>query len=143
MKTARLVLACLTLFAGSMNADPEDQQIIDTVTGLFGALAKEDAAKFQSVTSQGFYIFDEPESALSPSRQIEFLKILRRIHQSGIGQVIMATHSPVLMACPDAELLRLDKSGLYPVELRDTDHFRLMREFCADPEGFLQTMMDD
>lgn len=92
---------------------------------------------------QGFYIFDEPESALSPSRQIEFLKILRRIHQSGIGQVVMATHSPILMACPGAELLRLDKSGLYPVELRDTDHFRLMREFCADPDGFLETMMDD
>ena len=92
---------------------------------------------------QGFYIFDEPESALSPSRQIEFLKILRRIQQSGNGQVIMATHSPILMACPDAELLRLDKSGLYPVELRDTDHFRLLREFCADPDGFLETMMDD
>jgi predicted ATPase len=92
---------------------------------------------------QGFYIFDEPESALSPSRQVAFLKILKRIHQSGIGQVIMATHSPILMACPDAELLRLDKSGLYPVELRDTDHFRLMREFCTDPKGFLETMMED
>lgn len=92
---------------------------------------------------QGFYIFDEPESALSPSRQIAFLKILRRIHRSGNGQVIMATHSPILMACPEAELLRLDKSGLYPVELRDTDHFRLMREFCADPDGFLDTMMED
>lgn len=92
---------------------------------------------------QGLFIFDEPESALSPSRQIEFLKILRRIRQSGMGQVIMATHSPILMACPDAELLRLDKSGLCPVELRDTDHFRLMREFCTDPNGFLETMMED
>lgn len=92
---------------------------------------------------QGFYIFDEPESALSPSRQIEFLKILQRIRQSGIGQVIMATHSPILMACPDAELLRLDKSGLYPVSLEETDHFRLMREFVLDPKGFLEAMTDE
>ena len=92
---------------------------------------------------QGFFIFDEPESALSPSRQIEFLKILNRINQSGIGQIIMATHSPILMACPGASLLRLDKYGLYPVQLQDTDHFRLMREFCSDPKGFLETMMGD
>src|SRR5260221_10304596 len=47
---------------------------------------------------QGLFIFDEPESALSPSRQIEFLKILKRIDQSKVTQVIMATHSPMLMA---------------------------------------------
>ncbi len=92
---------------------------------------------------QGFYVFDEPESALSPSRQIEFLKILIRINAARTGQVIMATHSPILMACPGARLLRIDKYGLYPVELQDTDHFRLMREFCADPQGFLDTMLED
>jgi predicted ATPase len=49
---------------------------------------------------QGIFIFDEPESALSPSRQIEFLKLLRRMDESKICQVIMATHSPMLMAYP-------------------------------------------
>ena len=58
MKTAHVVLACVTLFAGNMKADPEAQQIIDAVTGLFAALAKEDTAKFQSVTSPGFYTFE-------------------------------------------------------------------------------------
>jgi predicted ATPase len=91
---------------------------------------------------QGLFIFDEPESALSPSRQIEFLKILRRISESGVGQVIMATHAPILMACPDAALLRLDKYGLYPTELEDIDHFRLMREFISDPKGFLEMMLN-
>src|ERR1700722_7820203 len=91
---------------------------------------------------QGFYIFDEPESALSPSRQIEFLKILQRIDRSRIGQIIMATHAPILMACPNATLLRLGKYGLEPVTLEDTDHFRLMREFFADPKGFLEMMME-
>src|SRR5438552_6462747 len=64
---------------------------------------------------QGIFIFDEPESALSPSRQIEFLKLLRRMDRSGVCQVIMATHSPMLMAYPGACLLRLSKDGLAPV----------------------------
>src|ERR1700756_4384235 len=55
---------------------------------------------------QGIFIFDEPESALSPARQIEFLKLLRMMDTSGHCQVIMATHSPVLMAYPNATLLR-------------------------------------
>ena len=60
---------------------------------------------------QGLFIFDEPEAALSPSRQIEFLKLLRRIEQSGIVQVIMATHAPMLMAYPGARLLQLTRAG--------------------------------
>src|SRR5690242_1848582 len=56
---------------------------------------------------QGIFIFDEPESALSPSRQIEFLKLLRMMDNSARCQVIMATHSPMLMAYPNATLLRL------------------------------------
>ena len=64
---------------------------------------------------QGIFIFDEPESALSPSRQIEFLKLMRRMEDSGHCQIIMATHSPMLMAYPNARLLRLSKYGLEPV----------------------------
>ena len=92
---------------------------------------------------QGIFIFDEPESALSPSRQIEFLKLLRRMDRSGICQVIMATHSPMLMAYPGARLLRLSKYGLEPVKVEDTDHYRLMREFWADPATFIDTMLEE
>jgi predicted ATPase len=92
---------------------------------------------------QGIFIFDEPESALSPSRQIEFLKLLRRMERSGICQVIMATHSPMLMAYPGARLLRLSKYGLEPVTVEATDHYRLMREFWADPKVFLETMLEE
>jgi len=56
---------------------------------------------------QGIYIFDEPESALSPARQMEFLKLMRRMEQSTICQIVMATHSPMLMAYPGARLLRM------------------------------------
>lgn len=87
---------------------------------------------------QGIFIFDEPESALSPARQIEFLKLLHRMERSGICQVVMATHSPMLMAYPGARLLRLTKYALEPVTVEETDHFRVTREFCQDPTGFVE-----
>jgi predicted ATPase len=72
---------------------------------------------------------------LSPVRQIEFLKLLQQMDESTISQVVMATPSPLLMAYPNARLLRLSKSGLEPV--RETDHYRIMREFCEDPAAFV------
>src|SRR5207248_9431245 len=69
---------------------------------------------------QGIFIFDEPESALSPSRQVEFLKLMRRMETIGHCQIIMATHSPMLMAYPGATLLRLSKYGLEPVTVEQT-----------------------
>ena len=92
---------------------------------------------------QGIFIFDEPESALSPSRQIEFLKLLQRMESSRISQVIMATHAPMLMAYPGARLLRMTKYGLEPVTIEQTDHYRVMREFCADPAGFIETVISE
>jgi predicted ATPase len=92
---------------------------------------------------QGIYIFDEPESALSPDRQMEFLKLMRRMDEAGYCQVIMATHSPILMAYPNATLLRLSKYGLEPVSVRDTDHFRTLREFCEDPTGFVEAALSE
>jgi predicted ATPase len=92
---------------------------------------------------QGIFIFDEPESALSPSRQIAFLKLLHRMDRSGICQVIMATHAPLLMAYPGARLLQLSKYGLDPVAVEDTDHYRLLREFWNDPAGFVEAMLEE
>ena len=91
--------------------------------------------------SPGMFFFDEPESALSMSRQFEFLKLLKRMQDAGNSQVIMATHSPILMALPDARLLRLEKYGLRPVTLEDTDHYRMMREFILDPHGTVDLML--
>jgi predicted ATPase len=92
---------------------------------------------------QGIFIFDEPESALSPARQMEFLKLMRRMENIGHCQIIMATHSPMLMAYPNATLLRLTKYGLEPVTVKDTDHYRVMREFCEDPAGFVEAAMEE
>ena len=92
---------------------------------------------------QGIFIFDEPESALSPARQMEFLKLMRRMEQSTICQVVMATHSPMLMAYPNARLLRLTKYGLEPVTVEQTDHYKVMREFCDDPAGFVEAAIEE
>ena len=92
---------------------------------------------------QGIFIFDEPESALSPTRQIEFLKLVRRMDESRHCQVIMATHAPVLMAYPDATLLRLTKNGLEPTTLEQTDHYKAMREFFDDPRRFVESAVGE
>jgi predicted ATPase len=92
---------------------------------------------------QGIFIFDEPESALSPARQMEFLKLMWRMEQSTICQIIMATHSPMLMAYPNARLLRLSKYGLEPVTVEQTDHYKVMREFCDDPAGFVEAAIEE
>ena len=92
---------------------------------------------------QGIFIFDEPESALSPARQMEFLRLMRRMEKSTICQIVMATHSPILMAYPNARLLRLSKYGLEPVTVEQTDHYKLMREFCDDPAGFVEAAIEE
>jgi predicted ATPase len=91
----------------------------------------------------GLYFFDEPESALSPSRQLSFLQLLQRIDQAANAQVIMATHSPILMAYPSARLLKLTKDGLERTTLENTDHFALMREFCLNPKAFVDEALGD
>jgi predicted ATPase len=86
---------------------------------------------------QGLYLMDEPESALSPARQLDLLALLARVQDRASAQIIMATHSPILMAVPGATLLEVTRSGLAEVTLRETRHFRLYREFCLDPKGFI------
>lgn len=91
----------------------------------------------------GIFIFDEPESALSPSRQLSFLRLLRRMELLRQCQVIMATHSPILMAYPKARLLSLTKHELVPIALQQTEHFKLTREFCEDPASFVEMALSE
>lgn len=86
---------------------------------------------------QGIYFLDEPESALSPRRQVELLRFLHRLQAAGDRQVIMATHSPILMALPGATLLHVTRHGFAETTLRETPHFRLYSDFTADPAGFI------
>lgn len=94
-------------------------------------------------TKPGIFIFDEPESALSPNRQFDFLKLLSRMEAGDQSQVLIVTHSPIIMAHPGARLLRMSRHGLEPIALQDTEHFRIMREFVADPDGMVRAMTEE
>lgn len=89
-------------------------------------------------TKPGIFKFDEPESALSPKRQFDFLKLLNRMEAGNQSQVIIVTHSPIIMGHPGARLLRMSRCGLEPTALQDTEHFRIMRQFADDPHGMIE-----
>ena len=93
--------------------------------------------------SQGMCLMDEPEAALSPQWQVEFLKMLRRLERRGESQVIIATHSPMIMAYPSATLLEISENGLTPVEFHNTEHFRIARSFALNPDGFMAGLLMD
>jgi predicted ATPase len=82
---------------------------------------------------EGLYILDEPEAALSIRRQIELLRELHAHVTEKGSQLIVATHSPVLMAIPDALIYRLGDDGITAVAYEETDAFRLARDFILDP----------
>lgn len=91
----------------------------------------------ERMSRHGIYFLDEPESALSPKRQLQLLRLLHRAQESRSAQVIMATHSPILMALPGAQLLEITHHGFVETDFRRTRHFQLYRDFANDPKGFI------
>jgi predicted ATPase len=90
----------------------------------------------------GLYIMDEPEAALSPSRQLSFLA---RMHElvGQKSQFIIATHSPIILGYPDAWIYQTTAKGLERVEYEDTDHFQVTRNFLNRRQTFLDTLLSD
>jgi predicted ATPase len=85
----------------------------------------------------GIYFLDEPEAPLSPFRQLAFLSLLREAVGAGC-QIVMATHSPILLAYPDAAIWSFDAAPIQRVAYRDLEHVSLTRDFLNDPEAFLR-----
>lgn len=90
----------------------------------------------------GLYLLDEPEAALSPQRQ---LAALRRMHQLVVerSQFIVCTHSPILMAYPDAWIYEMGEEGMRRVEYEETEHYRVMRSFMARREQVLRMVLEE
>jgi len=80
---------------------------------------------------RGIYFLDEPETALSPRSQLALLDIIRDMSRAGHAQFIIATHSPILMSCPDAVIYSFDAIPVREVAFEDTDHYRVYRDFIA------------
>ena len=87
---------------------------------------------------RAIYLFDEPEAALSPQRLARFVRLLRRAELSRNVQILMATHSPVLMGYPGAQLLDLGGGAIRRTTLVETDHFRTLQSFFVDPDGYYE-----
>lgn len=87
---------------------------------------------------QGLYILDEPEAALSPQRQLSFLRIIHDLATPGHAQFLIATHSPIILSYPGAVLLSLDEGDIRQVDYRETKHFQVTRDFLNSPQSFFK-----
>ena len=89
------------------------------------------------VNPGGLYLLDEPETPLSPQRQIALLGLI--IDAAGQGaQFIIATHSPILLACPDARIITFDTNPISDASYEDLEHVRVTRDFLNHPERYLR-----
>ena len=89
---------------------------------------------------KGIYLLDEPETALSPRSQLELLKLLVELGKKGVSQFIIATHSPILLACPGATIYSFDGPRIAPIEYEQTGHYQLYRDFMADPAKYIEEL---
>lgn len=80
----------------------------------------------------GLYLLDEPETALSPSTQLELLALLEEAGASGDAQFVIATHSPILLSVRGARIIDLDSPGFHAIPYRETQHYRVYRDFFLD-----------
>lgn len=91
----------------------------------------------------GLYLLDEPEAALSPQRQLAMLQVIDGLVRGGNSQMVIATHSPILLAYPYAQIYSMDEKGMTEVKLEETEHFALTRDFLGNPQRYLKRLLAD
>ena len=96
----------------------------------------------QRADENGIYLMDEPEAALSPQRQLSLLIHIARMARAG-AQFIIATHSPILLGIPDAEILAFDGTGVHPCEWDDTESVRVTKLFLESPARMIRMLLSD
>jgi len=87
---------------------------------------------------KAIYLLDEPEAALSPQRQLTFLRIIHDLEKSGEVQFIIATHSPILLGYPGAEILHFSEEGIQSIDYEETEHYQITKGFLQNREGYLK-----
>ena len=88
------------------------------------------------------YILDEPEAALSPTRQMAMIARMHELVQDR-SQFIIATHSPIIMAYPVAQIYLIDTKGITPISYTDTEHFTVTRDFLNKHEKFIKELLSN
>ncbi len=89
---------------------------------------------------KGLYLLDEPETALSPRSQLALLDILAKTTRENQAQFIIATHSPLLLACPNAIIYSFDHAHVKQIEYEETTHYQLYKSFMEDRSKYLQPL---
>ena len=86
---------------------------------------------------KGLYLLDEPETALSPKSQLELLSVLKRTSNQGHAQFVIATHSPILLACPGAVILSFDENPIQTIAYEETAYYKLYKAFMENRDQIL------
>ena len=90
----------------------------------------------------GMFILDEPESALSPQRQRALLMRMSELVRAGQSQFVIATHSPILLTFPDADIISFDEAPLRSVHLEDTSHYQITRGILENPQSYWRHLVE-
>lgn len=95
------------------------------------------------VSAGGFFVFDEPEAALSPQRQLSLLSLIHDLCKHPDSQFIIATHSPILLAYPGATIYSCDGGSFGKIEYKDTPHYDITKHFLDNPEQYLKRLFEE
>ena len=100
------------------------------------------ATLMHKLTGNGLYLLDEPEAALSPARQLTALSLIHQLILQD-SQFIIATHSPIIMAYPNARIYEFSAEGIKEVTYEETDHYQITKSFLDNPELSLKLLMEN
>ncbi len=98
--------------------------------------------RFLAYDKPGFYLMDEPEAALSPQRQLTLLKHIYDMSKKG-SQFIIATHSPILLGCPNASILSFDDGKITKCQYEETLSYQITKQFLVRKNIILKELLDD
>jgi predicted ATPase len=121
----------------------ERQELIDRYTENLDAMSHgEGFLKFfvSRITGKGLYLIDEPEAALSPQRQLSLISLIKKKVDDTGSQFIIATHSPIIMAIPEAEIFYFEAGKISLKPYYETEHFTLCKSFITSPELYLKDL---
>lgn len=120
----------------------------DYIKGYGGSLHEKShgesfmAMLMNKLRGEGLYIFDEPEAALSPGRQLAALARIHQLANNANSQFIIATHSPILLSYPYSTIYQLNEDGITQVDYHQTEQFRVTKEFLNNHENILKQLLN-
>ncbi|MCF6095359.1 AAA family ATPase [Microaerobacter geothermalis] len=92
-------------------------------------------------TKKGIYLLDEPEAALSPTRQLSFLRLIDDMVKEGESQFIIATHSPIILGYPNAQIFNFDTKPISKIAYEETIHYIITKKFLENRDGILAEIL--